>query len=245
MIKDQKTSGCVRDVTRRTHRGRRALAFFSQKNSDLEVRVESGLELDVGLFLESDPRVLKYAAQPFFLELVTGRIFQKKEDCPKISGSKPRWYTPDFLCRMHDGSQLAIDAKHSNFHKRFDKRRPEITAALKQLGIGFCVIAEDAMEPYARFNLCSMHGLRAPCYREFVATAIGEINKLLEQNQIWRSVDLATHLSGGRPAVLAGILSGLLSANLRRPLFDAESELAASYGDLSHFILLELPNDGV
>lgn len=245
MIKDRKCSGCVRDVTRRTHRGRRALAYFSKKNGDLEVRVESGLELDVGLFLEADPRVLAYSAQPFFLELETGGLFERKEDFPKRKGVKPRWYTPDFLCRMQDGSQLAIDAKHSSFHERFEKRRLEIIAVLKQQGIGFCVIAEDAMEATVGCNLCTMHGLRAPCHREFVAAATAEIEPLLVQAPIWRSVEFASRLSGGRPAVLAGILTGVLRADLRRPLFEPETLVTAGHGDLSHFVFLELPHDGV
>jgi hypothetical protein len=221
------------------------LAYFSQKNADLEVRVESGLELDVGLLLEADPRVLTYSAQPFFLELETGGLFERKEDFPKLKGEKPRWYTPDFLCRMQDGSQLAIDAKHSSFHERFETRRLEITAALKQQGIGFCVIAEDAMEATVGCNLCTMHGLRAPCHREFVTAAAAEIEQLLVQTPTWRSLELESRLSGGRPAVLAGILTGVLRADLRHPLFEPGSLVTASHGDLSHFVFLEMPHDGI
>ncbi|HBO5728510.1 hypothetical protein JE010_23500 [Pseudomonas aeruginosa] len=242
MINDGKSSGGVRDVTRRVHRGRRALAFFSQKNADTEVRVESGLELDVGMLLEADPRVLSYSAQPFFLELETGKLFDQRAEFPKNLGIKPRWYTPDFLCRMQDGSQLAIDAKHSSFHEKFAQRSPEITESLRQLGIGFCVIANDAVEATVCLNLRTLHGLRAPCHRDFVMTATAEIEQQLLLATTWRSVELETRLSGARPAVLAGLLNGLLRADLRCPLFEPASVVTASYGDLSHFIHLELPH---
>ena len=67
MITDHKSPHFARDVTRRNHRGKRALAFNSLKSEGGDIRVESALEKNVGLLLEADPRVKSYTAQPFTL----------------------------------------------------------------------------------------------------------------------------------------------------------------------------------
>lgn len=72
--------------------------------------------------------------------------------------------------------------------------------------------------------------------------ATAEIEQQLLLATTWRSVELETRLSGARPAVLAGLLSGVLRADLRCRLFEPGSVVTASYGDLSHFIHLELPH---
>jgi hypothetical protein len=115
MIRDIDSPTFARDVARRVHRGRRALVLKSLKGKGGELRVESGLERDVGLMLDIDPRVSELAAQPFTLELQSNSVLPSRQDYLKRPGVKPRFYTPDFLCRLDDGSVLAIEAKHSRF----------------------------------------------------------------------------------------------------------------------------------
>ncbi|MGA8136851.1 MAG: TnsA endonuclease N-terminal domain-containing protein [Pseudomonas gingeri] len=240
MITDHKSPHFARDVTRRNHRGKRALAFNSLKSEGGDVRVESALEKNVGLLLEADPRVKSFTAQPFTLEIVSNKIFKSKVDYQKRAGVTHSFYTPDFLCVMDDGALIAIDAKHSSFMEKFEVRRPIIEACLNQHGMQFLVVPDTALSQTVIANISSIHGLRAEFQSAFRAQAVHELESILLVRQHWVISEIEVHLTGGKAAVLAGILSGALASDLNTSLFSVQSRVCAAYGDLSHFQLLEL-----
>lgn len=240
MIKDSNSPHSARDVTRRNNRGKRGLIFYSEKNGCVDIRVESGLEMNVGLLLESDPRVLSFQAQPFMLELASNTILSEKSEYEPKVGVKPRFYTPDFLCRMHDGTQLVIEAKHRSFQRKFDERQAEIESCLGQHGMNFLIVPDDAVNSVVIENVSSIHALRAAYQRMFVSSASNEISHHLSIDAEWEVAALSELLSGGKSAVLAGLLTGVLTTDLRETLFSETAIITPGYGELTHFMILEL-----
>lgn len=240
MIRDIDSPTFARDVARRVHRGRRALVLKSLKGKGGELRVESGLERDVGLMLDIDPRVTELAAQPFTLELQSNTVLPSRQHYLKRPGVKPRFYTPDFLCRLDDGSVLAVEAKHYRFREAFEAKRGEIEDCLRQHGIGFMVVFDTAVSPTVMQTLSNLHLLRAGYLEPIRSTAEREISALLNSVTCWPVEELSLRLTSGRVGVLAGLLAGLLSADFSTPLFAPSSEVRAAYGDLSHFQFLQV-----
>lgn len=240
MINDGNGPKFSRDVTRRTNRGRRALAYCSRKNNSMEIRVESGLEKDVGLLLEADPRVIGYRAQPFMLELDSNKIINIKKEYEKKSGTKPRFYTPDFACRLHDDSLLVIDAKHRNFIDKFEERHAEIVQCLQGHGIKFLVLPGDQLDSTAVSNVTRLHVLRANYQDQFVADCSRAVSELIESQPEWSVECLAQHFPDGKTAVWCALLTGVLRTDLRKCIFSEAATVSAAHGDLQHFEILEL-----
>lgn len=240
MIRDTDSSHFARDVSRRTHRGRRALVLKSEKCAGGDLRVETALERDIALMLDIDPRVKELSAQPFTLELQSNTLLPSRKDNQLRPGSAPRFYTPDFLCQLHDGRRVAIDAKHSRFIEQFDIKRDEIENCLRQHGIAFMVIPETAVSPSVMQAVSHLHLLRAGYLASYRAVAEEELSATLDACPSWLAVELSSRLASGRVGVLVGLLAGLLTADFSTPLFSPSSEVHAAHGDLSHLQLLEV-----
>lgn len=240
MIKDDKTKNFSRDVTRRTNRGRRALAFFSRKNNSTEIRVESGLEKEVGLLLEADPRVINYRAQPFTLELETNQILSDKKAIEKILGVKTRFYTPDFVCRLENGSLLAVEAKGKKFLKDFALRKEEVACCLNSHGMKFLVLPEDIIDRVVVKNITRLHVLRANYQDDYVEACSQVVSTLVADQPEWKVERLSQELAEGKSAVLCALLTGVLTADLRMCLFSEAATVSAACGGLQHFEILEI-----
>ncbi|HBP6016957.1 TPA: hypothetical protein L6A14_03515 [Pseudomonas aeruginosa] len=240
MIKDGDGPNFPRDVTRRTNRGRRALAYFSRKNKSMEVRVESGLERDVGLLLEADPRVVSYRAQPFSLELGSNTILTDQKTHVKRPGTKPRFYTPDFVCRLADGSRLVIEVKNRKFLKDFEVRREEIALCLHGHGMKFMVLQDDHLDRTVVNNLARLHVLRANYQDQYVAACSKVVSECIGHQPEWQIERLSQHLAEGKTAVLCALLTGVLTTDLRACLFSEVATVSAAHGDLQHFEVLEI-----
>jgi hypothetical protein len=212
----------------------------SLKGKGGELRVESALERDVGLMLDIDPRVTELAAQPFTLELHSNTVLPSRQHYRRRSGVKSRFYTPDFLCRLDDGSVLAIEVKHSRFSAAFEARREEIEECLSSHGIGFMLVLDTVVSPTLMQTLSSLHLLRADYLAPLRSAAECEISTLLNSASCWSVEELSMRLTSGRVGVLAGLLAGLLTADLSTPLFSPSNEVRAAFGDLSHFQFLQV-----
>ncbi|MNH05712.1 hypothetical protein D3C79_650550 [compost metagenome] len=240
MIRDTDSPTSARDVARRVRRGRRALVLKSLKGKGGELRVESGLERDIGLMLDIDPRVTELAAQPFTLELHSNTVLPSRQHYRPRPGVKPRFYTPDFLCRLDDGCVLAIEAKHSEFREAFEAKREEIEHCLSSHGIGFLLVLDTAVLPTIMQTLASLHLLRADYLAPLRSAAENEISVLLNSASCWSVEELSLRLTSGRVGILVGLLAGLLTADLSIPLFSPSNEIRAAFGDLSHFQFLQV-----
>ena len=238
MIRDTDSPTSARDVARRIRRGRRALVLKSLKGKGGELRVESALERDIGLMLDIDPRVTELAAQPFTLELQSNKVLPSREHYRPRPGVKPRFYTPDFLCRLDDGSVLVIEAKHSRFSAAFEAKREEIEGCLSSYGIGFMLVLDTAVSPTFMQTLANLHLLRAGYLELTRAAAEREISALLDSATCWSVGELSLRLTSGPVGILAGLLAGLLTADLSIPLFSPSNEVRAAFGDMSHFQFL-------
>ncbi|HBN8568337.1 hypothetical protein ACM7D6_21985 [Pseudomonas aeruginosa] len=240
MIKDSKTPEHARDVTRQRRRGRRALAYCSRKNGDVEVRVESGLEHMVGMLLEADPRVVSYVAQPFVVELESNAVLANKDAYIKKPGVKSRFYTPDFVCRMDDGSLLVVDAKHDQFLEKFEERREDISQCLRGHGMDFRIIPQSQIDAVVMRNISILNGWRANHLDQYVKAYSEEVCRILETKPIWQADELSQHLSAGKAAICCALLTGVLKSNLRQCLFSGVAVVSAAHGDLHHFEILEI-----
>jgi len=240
MIRDTDSPHVARDVARRVRRGRRALVVKSMKCPGGDLRLESGLERDVSLMLDLDPRIIEITAQPFTLELQSNKLLPSRQHYLKRPGIKPRFYTPDFLCKFDDGSLIAIDAKHSKFVEEFELKRNAIVLGLRQHGIGFSVILDTAVCPVVMSTVASLHLLRAAYLEPVRSAAERELSGLIGACDHWLTEELVARLNSGRVGVMVGLLSGLLSADFSLPLFSQTSQVRAAYGDLSHLQFLEV-----
>ena len=240
MINDGNGPHFSRDVTRRTNRGRRALAYFSRKNDSTEIRVESGLEKELGLLLEADPRVTSYRAQPFSLELETNTILDDKSAYKKKPGTKPRFYTPDFVCRLVNGSLLAIEAKGTKFLEEFNPRIEDIAHCLRGHGMSFLVVPENQINKTAVKNITRLHVLRADYQDGYVEGCSQAVSQLIAGQSEWGLDCLSRLLNEGKSAVLCALLTGVLTTDLRTCLFSEAATVSAGYGDLQHFEILEI-----
>jgi hypothetical protein len=239
MIKDKSSPDTARDVSRRTKRGRRAVVICSPKNNSTEVRLESGLEKDVALLIESDPRVRCYRAQPFVLELETNTIIDKKEDFKRRPGHVPRFYTPDFSCDMSNNKVYVLEPKHEKFQKDFERKKAEIEVCLNEHGMRFFKLSNKDMAPELVANMSCIHSFRAGYLLDYRTSNEKEIEPLLAMQQEWLITDLASRLSAGISAVITGLLNGQLTANLQESLFTPHAVVYAGGGDLSHFKILD------
>ena len=240
MIRDIESPHVARDVARRVKRGRRALVVKSMKCPGGDLRVESSLERDVATLLDLDPRVVELTSQPFSIEIESCLILTSRDHYVRKPGIKPRFYTPDFLCRLGDGSKLAIDAKHSSFIAGFEPKQAEIVSGLWQHGIRFLLIPETLLFPEQMRIAASLHLLRAKYQQPLRDQADNELRVLLEKQSSWLTSDLSSLLTSGQVGILAGLLSGSLKADLSSAVFASHSRVDSAHGDLSHLQLLEL-----
>ncbi|MBI6951877.1 TnsA endonuclease N-terminal domain-containing protein [Pseudomonas sp. CCOS 191] len=240
MINDGNGPNFSRDVTRRTNRGRRALAYFSRKNHSTEIRVESGLEKELGLLLEADPRVISYRAQPFSLELESNTVLNDKSAYKKKAGVKPRFYTPDFVCRLANGALLAIEVKGNRFLKEFNPCVEDIAQCLRGHGMNFLVVPENQIDETAVKNITRLHVLRANYQDDYVEGCSQAVSQAIAGQSEWELECLSRLLNEGKAAVLCALLTGVLTTDLRTCLFSETATVAAGYGDLRHFEILEI-----
>jgi hypothetical protein len=240
MIKNIDSALYARDVARRTQRGRRALIVKSVKSIGGEVRVESALERDVAVMLDVDPRVVEISAQPFTLELNTNELLLSRQHYRVRPGIKPRFYTPDFLCRLDDGALVAVDAKHSTFIPEFEIKKINVEAALRHHGIGFKVIPDTEVSSTVMEAMAGLHLLRADYLKPLRAVAEDELGELLDICSAWAADELMMQLTSGRIAIYAGLLAGMLTTDLATPLFYSNGTVRAAHGDLSHLQILEV-----
>lgn len=240
MIRDIESPSFARDVARRIRRGRRALVVKSMKSPGGDLRVESALERDVGILLDIDPRVRSLTAQPFTLELQSNQLLPSRDQFCARPGAKPRFYTPDFLCSLGDGSAVAVDAKHTRFLEAFEPRSAEISACLRQHGISFLLVPDTAVSPTTMATVAELHLLRAGYLDGYRAQTEDVLADLLSEQACWPVDELIAFPAVGKVGVLCGLLAGILKTDLSVPVFCAGTKVSAAFGDLSHLQVLEM-----
>jgi hypothetical protein len=238
MITDRHSPKFARDVSRRVHRGRRAYVYFSRKNGDQEIRVESLIEKNVGMLLEADPRVVSYRAQPAVLELSTNQVVAHRNNFESQVGVKPQFYTPDFECVLADGSVVVIDAKHSVFLGEFEEKRLQIETCYGQRGIRFLIVSQDMMSRELCENIESVHRVGATYLASKVSAWTPKIEQLLLRHERWSVNELAEQFVEGKVVVLAALMTGVLTTDFRQSLFSECATVTAGFGGLNHFEIL-------
>lgn len=96
--------------------GRPAVFYHSRKAGGI-LALESAGERVIAQLAELDPRVKSISAQPFALDVITGKVFTTRRDLEDARKARVsvnalrRDYTPDLLLVLHDGRRIIIEVK--------------------------------------------------------------------------------------------------------------------------------------
>lgn len=224
--------------------GKVQLLTYSSKSIG-SIAVESDTERLVAHMLTLDPRVSRFQAQPFTVDLIDGRLLKTPEAVTEARARHkfrqgPRFYTPDFAVDWLTLPRSALEVKLEGYVG------DEIYASV--LGRGADILESNGY----RFTKVVMpanakHPLRSnlPLLRkaasrpelwpdaslvERIETLCGERSVTLKD--LCAALDLSPNLA---PALL---VCGTLSADLVRQRLEGAMALSAAYGDLGHLALL-------
>lgn len=208
--------------------------------------VESDFERLVAHMLTLDPRVKKFKAQPFTVDLIDRRLLRTCEAVTEArakhkSRSGPRFYTPDFEAQWYGSSRSVIEVKLEGYcgDEEYEFALVQGAGVLEANGYGFTtvVIPPNPKHPL-RSNLpllrqaASRHDLwpTPDVVQAIEAVTMGDQVPL---GKLCRELGIAPNLI---PVLL---VSGAVSADVARHAVNGMMPLQAAYGDLSHLELLE------
>lgn len=223
-----------RDVARRTHRGRKAFVLCSPKNGRVEIRLESRLEQSVAQALELDPRVRRYATQPFTLELSSGQLLAER---PQRRQPGQEFYTPDFVADVN-GLEVVIEVKPTAFLDAHREQFARLKEYFLALGQRFVVITEADLPPAYQRNLAVLLPFLTQAHSYLAAWAEPLSRRTPEQlrgplRQVLGELTPANYYLG------AGLLLGILRCDLcQYYLEDLNFVLEPALGSLGAFEVL-------
>jgi hypothetical protein len=217
----------------------------SPKASDRFV-VESDAERVVTHLLTLDPRVQRFAPQPFTVDLLDGRILRTPEEVEaarkRHKGREGRkFYSPDFEVTWLDRPMGALETKLEGFEgdAEYDATLQLAASVLRTGGydLGKVVVPSGNGNPL-RFNLPLLR--KAVGREDLLPTKdlIGQVEALLEGGP--RTLrQLCSELGLSPNLVPALLVAGVLGADLARQTISGEMLLHAAYGDCTHLCLLD------
>lgn len=208
--------------------------------------VESEAERLFSHLLTLDPRVRRFAAQPFTVDLIDHRILRNKaavtEAVAKHKGRQgPKFYTPDFSVDWHALPRSACETKlegfegDADYQSKLDRAHPILEAS----GYRFLRVVIPA-DP--RWPLRSNIGLLTKAAsRQDVLPPDGLI-AAVETAVCDGAVPLGTlcrDLAISPSLIPALLVSGVLQGNVVRQHLNSAMALSLAHGDLSHLEVVD------
>lgn len=231
--------------------GNSALLFGTSKAENGSIVIPEGpLEQTVLHLADLDPRVLSVRCQPFTIDIVTGKIYEDRQDLlndralrhkPEI---KIREYTPDVLFSLDYGKKLVAEVKDPRFmgdeqYKNKVDRAAEILLA-NGYPFSYITMLYEESNPLVQ---------NAKLLTQFAKTYVGFITDF-QRVQLAEFLktdsrtlgEVCNHLNISLREAPILILSGLVSIDLKSSRISAKSPVQLANGDLQHLMLL--PFDG-
>lgn len=213
------------------------------------VVLESAAERVLAHMLQIDPNILRFAPQPYTLDLADGRLLRTADEKGEArqrhaNHPAPRFYTPDFEAAGERGHRVALECKLSS-HPADGPHDVALRAVVAELlrshGVQFrrVVVPAAAAHPL-RLNVFALHQATLQPRAE-VEAVIGT-----------RADALACALDAGRPWVLGELvkktgvpfgviprllLDGVLALDLATVRIKADAVVTPGSGDLAHLQL--------
>lgn len=226
--------------------GRMALSYLSSKSGGI-VFFESPVEKTVAQLAELDSRVRRVITQPFTVDVATGKLYRTRAELDAaratraVAEVRQRDYTPDFLLHLADGRQLVVEVKDARFQGDDDywEKLLRAEAILRVSGFSFVVITM----PYSpTLPLVSNAALLTAFPRDKNLLALDGADAielmLADGPAPLETVARVAGLSLRESPIL--LLRGIVGADLRANLLQAQTPVWFAGGDLSHLQLLPL-----
>jgi hypothetical protein len=208
--------------------------------------VESGGERLVSHLFTVDPRVRRFAPQPFTVDFVDGRILRTAEDVAqaRLAHRKRagwRFYTPDFELEHAAMARAVAEVKLEGFEgdSAYQAALGRAREVLDAAGYGFVrlVVPADAKHPLrANLQLLKMAASRPDLRPD--DTQLARIDAVCGSGPVTLAA-LCAALGLPPGAVPALLVCGALRADVVRQPICGSMLVEAAYGDLGHLHLLE------
>lgn len=225
--------------------GRAAFVTYVEKAGGTLV-FDNDAERLVSHMLGFDPRVRRFRAQPFAVDLVEGRLLRTAEQRDaarrKYAGRKgASIYTPDFAAELTGGRQLVIEVKLDGFmgNAPDHERLALATEVLATYGhdVTRVVMPADTLHPL-RSNVVLLHHA---ALRPELRPSERNIERTLELAElgVCTLAHYATGLGVSVNEIPAFIFHGVLSADLISHRIEGRMPMIPAYGGLDHLALTE------
>jgi hypothetical protein len=225
--------------------GKKALTTHVDKGGGMVV-VDNNAERLVARMIGFDPRVRRFQAQPFAVDVVEGRLLRTAE---QRSEARRRYakrkgasiYTPDFLLELIGGRALVIEVKLEGFlgGPVDDERMAQATRVLATYGhdMARVVVPANTTHPL-RSNLALLHHA---AMRPDLLPSVHVIEQIeeLAGRGARTLADYVTGLNISANLTPSLIVHGVLSADLIAHRIEGRMPVSAAGGCLDHLVLVE------
>lgn len=228
--------------------GRPAVFYYSRK-ADGILALESAGERTIAQLAELDPRVKSISAQPFALDIVTGKIFKTRSELEAARKTRPqadalrRDYTPDLLLTLFDGDRIIVEAKDTRhpLSAQYQEKLDIARHLFAMRGERFALIPlryEESAPLIQNIELLS-RTLGETVDADLLAHVTTKVATLLKNDAIPLG-KLMSMLEMSLRAAPNLITAGVLSAQLDRSPLCSRTLVRAAHGSLNHLEILPL-----
>jgi hypothetical protein len=230
----------VRDVAKRTNRGRKAYIVPTDRNANGFVAGESFLERNNLLLYSLQPGLKRLSDQAVCIDLDNETVVVSRDDLPKKAGKKAASYTADCEYERDDGQVVVCESKPSAFLEKHAEKHALAEKILSKYGKRFVTLTEERFTPVFISNLENLKKALSSAQQQHAAEACQKISRALLQQDRWLTHELKKSAGISNADIFFGIAYGLLRANLSQSVFLDTAYVEAAYGTLDHLKFLEL-----
>ncbi|GAB0075881.1 hypothetical protein TOC8171_12800 [Pseudomonas syringae] len=180
----------VRDVAKRTKRGRRAYIVPTDRNANGIVAGESFLERNHLLLLSLMPGFTRISDQSICVDLENENLLISRQDLPKKDGKKAVAYTADSEIERHDGQIFICESKPSAFLEKHADKHARAERILATYGKQFITFTEEKFSPVFISNLENLKKALSPAQKERAAGACEKVGIALKNRKRWPTLEL-------------------------------------------------------
>ncbi|WP_374438338.1 hypothetical protein [Pseudomonas panipatensis] len=230
----------VRDVAKRTSRGRKAYIVPTERNANGFVAGESFLERNHLLLLSLQPGLMRVSDQAVCIDLDNQTLVASRDDLPKKAGKKVASYTADSEYERSDGVIGVCESKPRTFLGKHAAKHALAEKILASYGKPFVTLTEEQFSPVFVSNLENLKKALSTAQQQQAADAIEKLRPALLRQERWQTQALKEWADLSRADIFFGLAYGVLRADLTQPLFADAAWVEAAYGSLDHLQFVEL-----
>lgn len=160
--------GRTRQIGRRGFKKGSYFAHFL-KADEAKTVLDSRLEVLAGITADLDPNISNIKAQPFTIDITTGKFFDTKQKLDdhrfesKLRGLKGLYYTPDLQITTKSGTTAVLEIKDIDwldFSDEYEHKLAAATQIMRSRGINFQILANKFDESFSYVqNLRLLHAI--------------------------------------------------------------------------------------